>query len=671
MATINGTNSNDTLAGVTGADTIYGQKGADKIVGATSGQDLLVDGSFETANVGPQSWTHFAQVGGWQSDTGIEVWGKDFIKSASAGDKLMELDYDNRFSKVWQDVKTTAGEEYNLNLDTAMRPGTSSATNAINVFWNGVEVGRIVPGSTNWSTEQFKVVGTGGTDRLEFREDTNQNDSYGGLIDNVSLKGVVNPGNVLIGGTGNDTIVGGDNGDLIVGNDVKTGAAVDLTKMTIHEDTTAHVKFDGSGAGFHNTVGMYTYDDKGNVTSTKLLFADVSAAGVAGGASDFDMAVKAGQHIGFFVAPNAAGQTDLQSLIGEGGTFHLVNASDGAPANVNSGEPMQIAYESPDHQWQNVHTQYWTALFTTNTNDNADGFQHAQVTTDPLTGEMHVKFEDLWAGGDQNFFDANFTVNLGQTNAILMAHEVGSNSGHVANDDVLVGGAGNDTILGMSGADQMSGGGGNDKLFGGSGNDTLNGGVGDNLVSAGSGDDHIVAGGGNDNVIGGAGFDTIDFSGAAGGVIVDLAHHSAAGFGTDMISGVEGVVGSNFSDVLSGDKTDNAIDGGAGNDLIRGGKGADTLTGGAGDDTFVWLRGDIGNGVDHVTDFGNGKDALDLSAVFKGQKGDHGNLVQVVDDVAGSHLMAKIGGSFVEVAMLDNVHLTSAADMLKAGMLLV
>ena len=649
MATINGTNNADVLAGVTGGDTIVGSKGADTITGATMNSEQLVDGSFESAAVAAGSWTHFAQVGGWHSDTGIEVWGKNFIENASNGDKLMELDYDNKFSKVWQDVKTTAGEEYSLSLDSAMRPGTSASTNAINVFWNGVEVGRIEPNSTNWSTEQFKVVGTGGTDRLEFREDGNQNDSYGGLIDNVSLKGSVQS-NLLIGGTGNDNIVGGNNGDVLVGNDVK-GGAVDLTKMSIHQDVTAHVAFDGSGAGYHNAVGMYTYDDKGNITSTKILFSDISGAGVSG-ASNLDFALKAGEHFGFFVVPNGDSNGQIQNMISQGGTFHLVDETNGQTANVNSGHGLQLAFESTDGQWSTVQTANGTAIYSTNTATNDDGFQHSHVTVDPTTGVMSVAFEDLWAGGDQNFHDANFTVDIGTTNAILMAHE-DAGKGTVANDDILTGGSGNDTLLGMSG------------------NDTINGSTGDNFIDGGTGNDHIYAGGGNDTIYGGKGYDTLDFSGATQGVTVDLAGHTASGYGNDKVTGIEALVGSSFNDTLAGDKGSNVIDGGAGDDHIRGGKGADVLIGGEGNDTFVWSRSDVGTGVDHVKDFGNGQDVLDLSALFAGQKGDHASKVQVVDDTAGSHLMAKIGGSFVEVAMLENVHGTTTADLLKAGMLLV
>lgn len=460
--------------------------------------------------------------------------------------------------------------------------------------------------------------------------------------------------NTIVGNGGNDNLTAGNGGDVLIGGGAKT-SNVDLTKMAIHQDVTAHVAFDGSGAGYHNSVGMYTYDNSGKITGVQMLYSNISGQGVQNGPAAFDMKMHAGEHFGFFVAPNAYNQGNNASLFNShDGSFTLLDATNGATANVNSGHEMQLAYLAKDGSETVLHTQYWTSLFTTNTKDNVDGFQHSHVTVDPVTGVMSVAFEDLLGGGDKNFHDANFTVNIGQANAALMAHEAAAASSHpTTNDDTLTGGHGNDTLIGMSG------------------NDTLNGGLGDNTIYGGSGNDHIIAGGGNDTVYGGQGFDTLDFSGATHSVSVNLSQHVASGYGNDKIFGIEALVGSSFDDTLYGDKGANTIDGGAGNDTIRGGKGADTLTGGAGNDTFVWARTDVGHGVDHVTDFGNGHDVLNLSAVFKGQVGNHADKVQVIDDVLGSHLMAKIGGSFVEVAMLDNVHHTSSADLLKAGMLLV
>ncbi len=94
---------------------------------------------------------------------------------------------------------------------------------------------------------------------------------------------------------------------------------------------------------------------------------------------------------------------------------------------------------------------------------------------------------------------------------------------------------------------------------------------GDDIVYAEEGDDTIYGGAGDDRLFGGEGSDTVD--GGAG---------------------------------------DDAIEGNEGDDTLTGGTGDDTLTGGGGADTFVFNSGD---GKDTITDFTDGTDAIDLSAI--------------------------------------------------------
>lgn len=661
MTKLTGGSGSDTLVGTTGGDTILGYQGDDSLTGVTGSPNLLVDGSFETAPVAANTWTHFSTVGGWQSDTGIEVWGKGFIHNASDGNQAIELDYDNRFSKVWQDVKTEAGHAYTLSLDTAARPGTDmsvgSNTNGINIYWNGQLVQRIAPGSTDWQHSTFTVIGSGGTDRLEFREDAGKNDSLGGLIDNVKL--TADGHNMLYGGTGNDTLAAGNHGDLLVGGDAKSGD-VDMGKMKAVDTVTAHVSFDGSGAGYHNAVGMYTYDNAGNITGVKMIYADVSGNGVAHGSANPDVQINAGDHFGFFVASNAFNQSGNAALLtAAGGSFKLVDAKTGGAANVSSGHEMNLVYVAADGQQTVVKTEYGKSLFTTDTGDNGDGFQHAHVSVDPSTGKLSVKFEDLWGGGDKNFYDANFSVDIGSTSAVQLAH-AGVGSAHAAkNDDLLVGADGNDTLVGLSG------------------NDTLHGGLGSNKLFGGSGDDRFVANGGNDTIVGGSGNDLLDLSNATHGVTVDLSKHIVEGFGHDVVRGVESLIGTAFGDVIKGDKAANSINAGAGNDVVRGFTGADVLTGGAGDDKFVWQLKDVvdgawhSKGVDQIVDFGNGNDVLDLHKLFSGIKGDHASLVSLTDSAQGTDVSVTIGGHHVDVAMLDGVHGATVAALVAGHDLLI
>ncbi len=187
----------------------------------------------------------------------------------------------------------------------------------------------------------------------------------------------------------------------------------------------------------------------------------------------------------------------------------------------------------------------------------------------------------------------------------------------------LIGGSGNDTLTGDSGANGLDGGGGRDTLSGADGDDwlagggetiglldTLLGGLGDDTLTASTGSvsgvgdqlyggvsNDLLAGGGRDDVLdGGSGNDVADFGAATGGFAATL---NSAGTltltvaGTDVLIGIEGLIGGTGDDTLTGDGVDNALGGGGGgNDTLAGGDGNDTLTGGAGNDS---LDGGDGN----------------------------------------------------------------------------
>src|SRR5690606_38505955 len=76
-------------------------------------------------------------------------------------------------------------------------------------------------------------------------------------------------------------------------------------------------------------------------------------------------------------------------------------------------------------------------------------------------------------------------------------------------------------------------------------NDVLEGDNGNNRLDGGAGNDTLIATGGNDTLIGSGGIDTVDYLNATNGVNVDLTTGTATGLGTDTLSGVENVSGSN------------------------------------------------------------------------------------------------------------------------------
>ena len=218
-----------------------------------------------------------------------------------------------------------------------------------------------------------------------------------------------------------------------------------------------------------------------------------------------------------------------------------------------------------------------------------------------------------------------------------------------------------DTIYGNGGVDTLDGGGGNDTIYGGTGHDTIFNGLGDDYMDAGLGTDTVsyanatasvivdlslmtaqnTIGGGTDTLLnfenvlgsglndsivgtvgnnilnGAAGTDRVSYVNATAGVTVNLGLAGAqntGGAGTDTLVSIEELIGSNFSDVHTGDGLSNAIfsmggndvlSGLAGGDLLAGGDGHDTLNGGDGNDSLI---GDAGN------DILNGGAGLDIAS---------------------------------------------------------
>lgn len=182
-------------------------------------------------------------------------------------------------------------------------------------------------------------------------------------------------------------------------------------------------------------------------------------------------------------------------------------------------------------------------------------------------------------------------------------------------ESTLIFGDGEDRYIGTDGVllGTANAGAGNDTLAGGSNNDSFAGGTGDDVLRGGHGADWLDGDGDNDMLRGDAGDDTL--------------------------------IGDSGFDTLYGSAGDDSLDGGGRTDLLVGGKGNDTMTGGGGGDLFVIRR--VGNGDDEVTDFQNGSDRVDISALgvqnFNALNNTFGALSQDTDGVVID--LAAAGGS--------------------------
>lgn len=258
----------------------------------------------------------------------------------------------------------------------------------------------------------------------------------------------------------------------------------------------------------------------------------------------------------------------------------------------------------------------------------------SQGVTANLTNPSGTAFTSGFAGASATsglgVSVANTGDALGDTYVNNMYGLTGS-----AFDDILIGNALNNTITGGAGNDLMEGLAGADSFKGGLGIDAVsyahstagivmdlgNSGLYNAaIIARGTSDAAVVAGGvitaidaytDVENVIGSTFNDTLAgnsldnvLNGGAGNDLLDGGAHTASGFdiasyaytngavtvnlntltaqntvsaGSDTLTNIQGLIGSDFNDTLTGDGSANWIDGGLGADTLVGGGGIDTL----------------------------------------------------------------------------------------------
>lgn len=451
------------------------------------------------------------------------------------------------------------------------------------------------------------------------------NDSLLGGDGNDSLTG--DAGNdSLYGGTGNDTLSGGANDDILAGGDGNDSLLGGDGSDTLE-----------GGLGNDILSGEVGNDSLLGEDGNDTLYGGVGADTLSGGNNDDILYGGDGSDLLNGDAGNdllygdQAGETGNDSLYGGDGNDTLYGGA--ADDLLSGGANDDVLYGGDGND---------SLLGGDGTDTLAGG-----LGNDTLLGEVG---NDSLSGDDGNdtLYGGVGTDTLGGGN----------------NDDILYGGDGSDLLNGDAGNDvlygDLAGETGNDSLVGGSGNDQLYGGAGTDSMSGSEGDDTLTGGAGADSLFGDAGMDYADYSASGAGVTVDLVAGTGLGGDAqgDVLTGIDGLFGSDFNDILlgfdgedtnpgsaytnifygglgndsldgrggsdklyggndddtiSGGAGNDLIDGGSGNDVLYGGIGADTFSGGAGNDTiFADLNSanDVVEGGENLDD----RDVLDLGA---------------------------------------------------------
>ncbi|MHC8321728.1 retention module-containing protein [Pseudomonas sp. GB2N2] len=371
--------------------------------------------------------------------------------------------------------------------------------------------------------------------------------------------------------------------------------------------TTFNTGWAAKGADFTGTGVITTFANSANSAANQAL-ADVRSSFAANAATMTAVLLVSG-YLGAVTTANANDEDRITVNLKQGETLNLDhNLAAGHVAmeySVNGGAFVPVS----DGQTITATADGTYQIHITNIDDggkNGKGAENYQLKLTVDYSGAHDITPDY-----HGTYTANDHHGGSDSAAVSITYQEGHTLTGTAGDDVLVAGTGNNVINAGDGNDVLTAGAGNNELHGGAGNDLL------------------YSGPGNDLLDGGTGIDTASYAHATAGVKVDLSllgAQNTLGAGTDTLTSIENLVGSDFDDKLTGDSHNNVINGGLGNDMLNGGGGDDfligglgnnTLTGGAGADTFQWLKGNSGHDV--VTDFTPGTDKLDLSQLLQGE----------------------------------------------------
>lgn len=190
------------------------------------GTELIVNGDFETPEVngdshnnGSHHWDIFesgvypelAWLANWLYDVdkgrpevaNIELQETGAISGWSAlpdGDQYAELDTDyfiddsdvlahtNSAIELYQDITTTPDAKYTLTFYAAPRPNTPAEDNKIEVFWGDDGQGILDLTESGWHQYTYSLTAASTTTRVLFKDAGAPDDSFGPLVDKVSLK---------------------------------------------------------------------------------------------------------------------------------------------------------------------------------------------------------------------------------------------------------------------------------------------------------------------------------------------------------------------------------------------------------------------------------------------------------------------------------------------------
>jgi Ca2+-binding RTX toxin-like protein len=464
-----------------------------------------------------------------------------------------------------------------------------------------------------------RLIGAGGTDTVEYftrltavriAENGAADDGQAGEGDNVAddieILGGTNANDILVGSSGSNQLLGRGGDDILDGglgrDTMDGGAGIDLVQYSTPRNTGVTAIINGqplSGQAGENDTILPSVENLRGTNLNDVLTGSAGANRLESGGGQDTMSGSAGNDV--LIAAGRAvlhGDDGNDSLVG--GAFDDFMTGDAGNDTMQGGGGRDSIRGGAGND----------SIDAGDGDDSVDGGDGNDILfggagNDQLIGGAG---RDSLHGGDGN----DGLIGDADANTVPPLF-----AGGAAESDLLEGDAGIDFIRDRLGNNTLRGGAGNDGLEGGFENDTLEGGDGIDRLDGLLGADSIDGGLGLDTVAYFDGFSEQSrgpqnlFRSSGVNVTLDgIANDGAPAQGaspgeSDQVVNVENILGTSFSDTLTGNAGDNAIDGFIGDDLIQGLGGDDRLTGGGGNDAVLG-----GDGNDAIFGVG-GNDSLE------------------------------------------------------------
>ncbi|BCM26284.1 calcium-binding protein [Methyloradius palustris] len=600
---------NDTVYGDAGNDTLRGGVGNDYLDGGT-GNDLL--------------------EGGLGGDTLIGGAGTDTATYVNAGSAVTVNLTDNVYN-----TSTNSNNITNLlttpQVGEALNDVFNSVENVTGSAYNDLIIGDAAANYLAGGDGDDTLEGMAGNDTLDGGAGNNTASyAHAGVVSNVgvgvvatltTLSDVTPTGDAagdvyiniqnlqgsafndkLIGDANNNILSGGDGNDTLEGmggNNTLNGGNGSDTASYAHADAAVTASLVTNTGNIAGGLGSDVYSSIENLEGSSfndLLTGDVNANLLSGGAGNDTL-------IGGGGADTLRGGngTDTASYATSTSAV-VVNLNDNTEGFVNNtlavtqvGDALNNQFNSIENVTGSSFDDYLIGNSSANLLNGGDG-------NDTLEGigNSIATGGDTMNGGVDTGISNNTVTYLHATAAVnaSLTTNTGTITGFATDTFIniqnLTGSANNDVLTGNNSSNILRGGDGNDTLQGLGGSDTLDGGTGTNTANFAAATNGVVVNldTGNTTVFDGA---TVNY-GTAADAPFSQDGIGGGSVGNDTLIRIQNVVGTAYSDSITGSSAANLLQAGAGNDTLEGIAGVvgDTLDGGDGSDTASYANATAG-----------------------------------------------------------------------------